>query len=381
MRLNNDYLNLNYVLCFFSLEFHSSIQNGLTYVVQELIKYVDLIHNERRDKCFAIKTAVNFGHSDLLKVLFKAYIKAYISSPEYDLRKLEHDETKIYSLNPILDIESNMSPLYVAASSGNIEMVKSFVEHIKYVDNINEKCNGLAPIEAAAKAGHFEIVNILMPLTTDLEFSTWSEISCTCIKLKQFIQDMIKQFIVQTKKTNHVLGNAQVIARSYLSKHNWNLKKAIAYDELNGEYWKLKSYVEKHGTHDEKVEFYKSWESGATENKHEALLRFMEETNSRFEQTVAITYLSQNNWNCERSIYALYNYRSNFHEWEKWAKKQENQEDAQVPIQNCNCCEIPKKNVRQEIPDIDFSEIVLDDSDDDEVEEVVEDEDENYSIH
>ena len=76
MRLNNDYLNLNYVLCFFSLEFHSSIQNGLTYVVQELIKCVDLIHNERRDKCFAIKTAVNFGHSDLLKVLFKAYIKA-----------------------------------------------------------------------------------------------------------------------------------------------------------------------------------------------------------------------------------------------------------------------------------------------------------------
>ena len=83
----------------------------------------------------------------------------------------------------------------------------------------------------------------------------------------------------------------------------------------------------------------------------------MEETNSRFEQTVAITYLSQNNWNCERRIHALYSYRSNFHEWEKWAKKQENQEDAQVPIQNCNCCEIPKKKVQQEIPDIDFSEI------------------------
>ena len=192
----------------------------MTYVVQELIEYVDLIHNESAHKCIAIKTAVDFGHSDLLKVLFKAYIKAYISSSEYDLRKLEHDETKIYSLNPILDIESNMSPLYVAASSGNIEMVKSFVEHIDYVDNVNEKCNGLAPIEAAAKAGHFEIVNILMPLTTDLEFSTWSEISCTCIKLKQFIQDMIKQFIVQTKKTNQVLGNAQLIARSYLSKHN-----------------------------------------------------------------------------------------------------------------------------------------------------------------
>ena len=353
----------------------------MTYVVQELIKYVDLIHNERSHKCIAIKTAVNFGHSDLLKVLFKAYIKAYISSPEYHLRKMEHGETKIYSLNPNLDIESNISPLYVAANIGNIEMVKSFVEHIDYVDNVNEKCNGLAPIEAAAKAGHFEIVNILMPLTTDLEFSTWSEISCTCIKLKQFIQDKIKQFIVQTKITNQVLGTAQVIARSYLSKHNWNLKKAIAfaYDELNGEYWKLKSYVEEHGTLDEKVGFHKSWEkeNAATENKHEALLRFMEETNSRFEQTVAITYLSQNNWNCERSIYALYSYRSNFHEWEKWAKKQENQEDAQVPIQNCNCCEIPKKKVRQEIPDIDFSEMVLDDSDDDEVEEVLEDEDEN----
>ena len=137
----------------------------------------------------------------------------------------------------------------------------------------------------------------------------------------------------------------------------------------------MKSHVEEHGTFDEKMEFYKSWESGATENKHEALSCFMEETNSRFEQTVAITYLSQNNWNCEHAIYALYSYRSNFHEWEKWAKKQENQEDAQqVPIQNCDCCEIPKKKVRQEIPDIDFSEMVLDDSDDDEVEEVVEDE-------
>ena len=102
--------------------------------------------------------------------------------------------------------QSFLFPLYVAASSGNIEMVKSFVEHINYVDNINEKCDGLAPIEAAAKAGHFEIVNILMPLTTDLEFSTWSEISCTCIKLKQFIQDKIKQFIVQTKKKQPGLG-------------------------------------------------------------------------------------------------------------------------------------------------------------------------------
>ena len=58
--------------------------------------------------------------------------------------------------------QSFLFPLYVAASSGNIEMLKSFVEHINYVDNINEKCDGLAPIEAAAKVGHFEIVNKLI---------------------------------------------------------------------------------------------------------------------------------------------------------------------------------------------------------------------------
>ena len=153
--------------------------------------------------------------------------------------------------------QSFLFPLYVAASSENIEMLKSFVEHINYVDNINEKCDGLAPIEAAVKAGHFEIVNKL-------------------------ILDLNKQ--LPSLICHKIIGIVS-------------------------------------------------------------------------------------------SIYALYSYRSNFHEWEKWAKKQENQEDAQVPIQNCNCCEIPKKKVRQEIPDIDFSEMVLDDSDDDEVEEVVEDED------
>ena len=72
-----------------------------------------------------------------------------------------------------------MPPLYIAAINGHIRMVKLFVQHINYVDNVNEKWDGLAAIEAAANAGHFEIVNILMPLTTDLEFSTWSEISCT----------------------------------------------------------------------------------------------------------------------------------------------------------------------------------------------------------
>ena len=324
------------------------------------------MYEHESDKCIAIKKAVVLGDADMLKVLFEAYIK------EHEKTKMEHDDAMIISsLNPILEFESintewNMSPLYVAAFNGNIEMVKVFVEHISYIDNVNQRCipdfmgpvsgplccDGLAPIEAAANKGHFEIVNILMPLTTDLEFQTTSEISCTCIKLKQFIQDKINQFIVKTGKTNPLLKNPEVIARSYLSHHNWNLKSAIE---------KFSASL---------------WQEPSTAEKHKALLNFKEETNFIFEETVAISYLSQNNWNSERATEALCNYRSNFDEWQKWSSQRQEQQD--LTIQNCNCCEIPQKNVQQEIPDIDLSEIVLDDSDNSYDDEEVEDEeDEN----
>ena len=51
------------------------------------------------DKCNAIKTAVHFGHSDLLKVLFEVYVR------EHQKTKMEHNEMIISSLNPILEFE------------------------------------------------------------------------------------------------------------------------------------------------------------------------------------------------------------------------------------------------------------------------------------
>ena len=283
-----------------------------------MIQYIDLIHHEWTDT-FATRTAVILGNYDMLKVLFEAYIRVHIGSPEYE-------KAKIYSLNPIWDFEGTniprqndksrewpigtkvrkKSPLYIAAINGHIKMVKLFIEHINYVDNVNEITRyGLTPIEAAANAGHFEIVNILMPLSTDLEFSTRSEISCSCIKLKQFIQDKINHFILLTIKIDVPLDekNAQVIARSYLSKHNWNLKSAInSYARFKGDFGNL-----------------------ITDYKRKVLLLDFKEKNNHvvLEDSVAISYLLQNNWNCGLATDQLLMYRSIFDEWKKWAKKQD----------------------------------------------------------
>ena len=344
-------------------------------MVQELIQYIDLIHHEWTDT-FAIRTAVILGNYDMLKVLFEAYIRVNIGSPEYEKAKMDHNETKIHSLNPIWDFEGTniprqndkprgwpigtkvrkKSPLYIAAINGHIKMVKLFIEHINYVDNVNEITRyGLTPIEAAANAGHFEIVNILMPLSTDLEFSTRSEISCSCIKLKQFIQDKINHFILLTNTIDE--KNAQVIARSYLSKHNWNLKSAIdSYAKSNGDF-KRKSNAD---------------------YKRKVLLDFKQKNNHFvLEDSVAISYLSQNYWNCEQATKALSMYRSNFDEWEKWTKKQDL--EKVLTFQNCNCCEISKKEI---LPDIDISEMVLYDSDNEveNDEDLYEEEDEDGEV-
>ena len=357
---------------------HSVIQNGFTHVVKELIQYIDLIHHEWTDT-FATRTAVILGNYDMLKVLFEAYIRVHIGSPEYEKAKMDHNETKIHSLNPIWDFEGTniprqndksrewpigtkvrkKSPLYIAAINGHIKMVKLFIEHINYVDNVNEITRyGLTPIEAAANAGHFEIVNILMPLSTDLEFSTSLEISCSCIKLKQFIQDKINHFILLTIKIDIPLDekNAQVIARSYLSKHNWNLKSAIdSYAKFNGDFGNL-----------------------IADYKQKVLLDFKQKNNHFvLEDSVAISYLSQNYWNCEQATKALSMYRSNFDEWEKWTKKQD--PEKVLTFQNCNCCEIPKKEI---LPDMDFSEMGLYDSDDEveNDEDLYEEEDEDGEV-
>ena len=331
-----------------------------------MIQYVDLIHQDWTD-ANAFRTAIYFGNYDMLKVLFEAYIRAHIGSPEYEKAKMDHNETKIHSLNPIRDNYKGMPPLYIAAINGHIRMVKLFVQHINYVDNVNEKWDGLATIEAAANAGHFEIVNILMPLSTDLEFSTRSEISCSCIKLKQFIQDKINHFILLTIKIDVPLDekNAQVIARSYLSKHNWNLKSAIdSYAKFNGDFGNL-----------------------TADYKWKVLLDFKQKNNHFvLEDSVAISYLSQNYWNCEQATKALSMYRSNFDEWEKWIKKvhklvspKKQDREKVLTFQNCNCCEIPKKEI---LPDIDFSEMGLYDSDNEveNDEDLYEEEDEDGEV-
>ena len=318
----------------------------------------------------AFRTAVNLGNNDMLKVLLEAYIRAHIGSPEYEKAKMDHNETKIHSLNPVwhykgTNVNINLQlpqkpPLYIAAINGHLKMVKLFVQHINYVDNVNEKWNGLAPIEAAANAGHFEIVNILMPLSTDLEFSTWSEIFCTCIKLKQFIQDKINHFILQTKIIGKPLvRHAQVIARSYLSKHNWNLKSAI----------------------DEYAEFdHSQFDGGTFVDKQKALLHFKQENNHfGLDDSVAISYLIQNNWNCGPATDQLLMYRSIFDEWKKWAKKQ----DQKFQNCNCNCCELPNP-VKDwwKPPDIDFSVTALYDSDNEvgNAEDLYEEEDEDEEV-
>ena len=65
-----------------------------------------------------------------------------------------------------------MTPLYIAAKNGSTKIVELYLEHIQYIDNINYKYNGHTTIEAAAINGHFEIVNHLLPFTTDLEYQS-----------------------------------------------------------------------------------------------------------------------------------------------------------------------------------------------------------------
>ena len=175
--------------------------------------------------------------------------------------------------------------------------------------------------------------------------------------MKQFIQDKINHFILQTKTIGKPLvKHAQVIARSYLSKHNWNLKSAIdSYAKFNGDFGNL-----------------------TADYKWKVLLDFKQKNNHFvLEDSVAISYLSQNYWNCEQATKALSMYRSNFDEWEKWTKKQD--PEKVLTFQNCNCCEIPKKKI---LLDIDFSEMGLYDSDDEveNDEDLYEEEDEDGEV-
>ena len=47
MRLLFNYTGSKLLFCFFHLEFHSAIQHGCTYVVKELIQYVNLNRVEK----------------------------------------------------------------------------------------------------------------------------------------------------------------------------------------------------------------------------------------------------------------------------------------------------------------------------------------------
>ena len=169
-----------------------AIKNKFTNVVNVSIKCVDLkkdIENKDCRQCDCIKVAVECGDLDLLKSLFQLLIKAHSKIMESIYLPISLDKVvMIRALNhpcpEQFDLEGirlyAMTPLHMAAKNGNIEMIRLFVENIKYIDYVNTKYNdGLSPIEAAAFNHHFEIVNMLMPLTTDVEYQTIVDDSCT----------------------------------------------------------------------------------------------------------------------------------------------------------------------------------------------------------
>jgi ankyrin repeat protein len=59
----------------------------------------------------------------------------------------------------ILEFYDSSSPLTVAISKGDIEVVKKFIE---YGTDVNEKSNGMTPLMVAARYNKVEIIKILI---------------------------------------------------------------------------------------------------------------------------------------------------------------------------------------------------------------------------
>ena len=109
--------------------------------------------------------------------------------------------------------------LYIAAKYGITKIVELYLEYIQYIDDINyEYRGGLTAIEVAAMNGHFEIVNYLLPFSTDLEYQSMAKMPSD--QTKTYIKDQIKKFSEQT-------GENEVVARSFLSVRSWKLHSAV----------------------------------------------------------------------------------------------------------------------------------------------------------
>jgi ankyrin repeat protein len=59
----------------------------------------------------------------------------------------------------IVELYSTLTPLTVAISKGDIEIVKKFIE---YGADVNEKSNGMSPLMIAARYNKVEIIRILV---------------------------------------------------------------------------------------------------------------------------------------------------------------------------------------------------------------------------
>ena len=303
-------INLNN---YYWLSLDLAIRNKFTKVVNELIQFVDFkedIEDENCKHCTFIKLAVEHEDLDLLKSLFQLLIKAH-------LEKMESIYLPISLDNPVMISALNhpcphlwlmpMSPLHKAAQTGNIEMIRLFVDNIKYINYVNTKYVGFSPIEAAALNCHFEIVNMLMPLTTDVEYQTASlHQTIASLQLQEHTHVKICQFM-------EITNESEVIARSYLSQKHWNLFNA------------LQSYLG--GS--------RAAQFDSQNTKEDIIIQKFIDVTIDTNIKVAQCYLSQNYWELDLAVEAFFNYRETFSEWKKlqFISCQKNIENPSQPQQ------------------------------------------------
>ena len=326
----------------------------------ELEKYLNQEQHSQYNKNYSVHLAVQLKNEVLLQMLFQVFIEAE-HSKNHDPENLDQ---VIHFLNcPLLHGEDNevvrpscgTTPLYLAVKNGNVKLVKVFVEHIKYIDNINFHSNqqihieGPTAIEEAARQHHDEIVNLLLPFTTDLEYQITPHNSCkSSFNIKEYIQNKIDLFVSQT-------DTDEIVARSFLSKQNWNLSAAIKSHsesifkddpalllDLTKNFRKInnvdeevaRSYVLQNNTRNlESVchefntyrsflynckpeSFLKSIPLTKVSNvsNEENIKQFVEITKT--DESVAKSYLSKHNWECDAALESFYKDRFDFKDFQ-----------------------------------------------------------------
>ena len=140
---------------------------------------------------------------------------------------------------------------------------------------------GLTAIEAAAKNFHFEIVNYLLPFSTDLEYQSMAKMPSDVTKT--YIDNQIKKFSEQT-------GEDEVVARSFLSIRNWKLDSAIKAC--------LESFFKNPKFKDSRIQIFKS------------MVKQFQEVNN-VDESVAQCYVLQYETTLENIIEIFTSYRRN----------------------------------------------------------------------